>query len=59
LPTQAGKKNEDLAFYANYWKKQKGGSLGGMLGSIAPGILPLAQKYIFPHAKSAILNIFK
>ena len=57
LPTQVGKGNEDLAFYANNWRRQKGGGLGGILGSIARRILPLAQKYIFPHAKSAIKNI--
>lgn len=36
--------------------RQKGGGLGSILGLIGRYVIPLLQKYVFPHAKNAIVN---
>jgi len=58
LPNQTGK-GSDLSYYSNNWRRQKGSGLGGILGSIARRVIPLAKHYILPHAKKAIKNISK
>lgn len=36
--------------------RQRGGGLGGILGFLTKYAIPIASKYILPHAKSAILR---
>ena len=36
--------------------RQRGGGLGSVIGSIAKYAIPLIQRYILPHAKSAALS---
>ena len=38
--------------------RQRGGGLGSVLGGIAKYAIPLIQRYIMPHAKSATLSTF-
>lgn len=36
--------------------RQQGGGLGGVLGFLSRYAVPLIKRYIFPHAKKAVLN---
>jgi len=36
--------------------RQRGGGLGGILGSLVKYGIPLAQKYIWPHARDAVVR---
>jgi hypothetical protein len=38
--------------------RQRGGGLGSVLGSIAKYAIPLIQRYIIPHAKTAAFSTF-
>jgi hypothetical protein len=45
-----------IFFRANIGR-QRGSGIGGIFGAIARRLLPLAQKYVLPHAKDFFANI--
>ena len=62
--TGGGGLDDNLLFYKSSYKRQRGGGLGSIFGTIARTLLPFAKKllpaaktYLFPHAKKAALGI--
>lgn len=53
---QVGRGLEDgLAFYKSSYKRQRGAGLGGILGSIARKLIPIAKNILWPAAKKYVL----
>lgn len=52
-----GSLESGLMLYRPNLRRQHGHGLGSFFGSVFRRILPIAQKYIFPHAKTALGNV--
>lgn len=46
-----------LLVYRPNLRRQHGHGLGSFFGRVFQRILPIAQKYVFPHAKTALKNV--
>ena len=63
---QVGRGLDDgLSFYKSSYRRQRGAGLGGILGTIARRLIPIAKnilwpaakKYVLPHATEAAKNL--
>lgn len=57
LSQVGGSLESGLLVYRPNLRRQHGHGLGSFFGRIFQRIIPLAQKYVLPHAKSAMSNV--
>lgn len=54
-----GSLESGLLVYRPNLRRQHGHGLGSFFGRVFQRIMPYAQKYVFPHAKTALSNVTK